>query len=64
MHNLEHLKYNIFNECCKRVSIENDNYSNELTRDTKDTTVLNRLLADDEWIEKVIRFYPSVQIIY
>jgi len=50
IHSLEHLKYNIFNECCKRISVEN--YSNQLTPEK--TTILNRLLADDEWIEKVI----------
>lgn len=39
-------------ECCKRVTVENDNTRNENTNDT--TSVLNRLLADDEWIKKVI----------
>jgi len=50
LHSLEHLKYHIYKECCKHISTEN-NDCKELTQDT--TTVLNRLLADDEWIEKV-----------
>lgn len=52
LHSLVHLKYHIYKECCKRVTIENDNSCNDATQDT--TTVLSRLLADDEWIEKVI----------
>ncbi|XP_060858706.1 uncharacterized protein LOC132936056 [Metopolophium dirhodum] len=51
LHSLEHLKYYIYQECCKRVAAENENSCNGLTHDT--TTVLNRLLADDEWIEKL-----------
>ncbi|XP_026818161.1 myb-like protein O isoform X2 [Rhopalosiphum maidis] len=51
LHSLEHLKYYIYKECCKRVTAENENSCNGLTHDT--TTVLNRLLADDEWIEKL-----------
>lgn len=51
LHSLEHLKYYIYKECCKRVTAENENSCNGSTHDT--TTVLNRLLADDEWIEKV-----------
>lgn len=52
VHSLKHLKYHIYIECCKRVTAENDNSRNENTNDT--TSVLNRLLADDEWIKKVI----------
>ncbi|CAH1733158.1 unnamed protein product [Aphis gossypii] len=51
LHSLEHLKYYIYKECCKRVTAENENSCNGLTHDK--TTVLNRLLADDEWIEKL-----------
>ncbi|XP_025408586.1 uncharacterized protein LOC112682255 isoform X2 [Sipha flava] len=50
LHSLEHLKYQLYQECCKRVTIENNN-RNKLTQDT--TTVLNRLLADDTWIENL-----------
>jgi hypothetical protein len=53
LHSLEHLKYQLYQECCKRVTIENNN-RNKLTQDT--TTVLNRLLADDTWIENVIHY--------
>lgn len=52
LHSLEHLKYHIYEECCKRITIENDNSCNKKAQDT--TTVLNRVLADDEWIEKVL----------
>ncbi|XP_025196020.1 probable WRKY transcription factor protein 1 [Melanaphis sacchari] len=51
LHSLEHLKYYIYKECCKRVTAESENSCNDSTRDT--TNVLNRLLADDEWIEKL-----------
>lgn len=50
-HNIVHLKYHIYKECCRRISTENIS-SNGLNQDK--TSVLNRLLADDEWIEKVI----------
>lgn len=51
LHSLEHLKYQLYQECCKRVTTENNNW-NKLTQET--TTVLSRLLADDAWIENVI----------
>lgn len=55
LHSLEHLKYKIYKECCKRINAENDDNCTQFTnKDTQDTTtILNRLLADDEWIEKV-----------
>lgn len=51
LHSLKHLKYHIYKECCKRITAENDGCY-ELTRET--TSVLNRLLADEEWIKKVV----------
>lgn len=57
LHSLEHLKYQLYNECCKRVTIEN-NSKNNLTQDK--TTVLNRLLADDEWVENVLYYILSL----
>lgn len=51
LHSLEHLKYHIYRECCERITIENNKSCNESTQDS--TSVLNRLLADDEWIGKV-----------
>lgn len=47
-----HLKYHLYKECCNQVGVENDNNSKESTQDK--TVVLNRLLADERWIEKVI----------
>lgn len=53
LHSLMHLKYNIYEACCKRITDENDNCRKELIQDT--TTVLNRLLADEKWIDRVIQ---------
>ncbi|VVC43818.1 Hypothetical protein CINCED_3A000178 [Cinara cedri] len=61
LHSLEHLKYNIYKECCKRITAANDDSSVEITtKDTQDTTaILNRLLADDEWIEKLFHIMSN-----
>lgn len=48
-HSLEHLKYFIYKECCKRITTENSFI--ESNQDT--TSVLNLLLADEVWIDKV-----------
>jgi len=46
----------MYKECCKRITAENDGCY-ELTQET--TSVLNRLLADEEWIKKVVEFLKS-----
>lgn len=46
VHSLKNLKYNIYIEFCKRVTVENNNSCNENTNNI--TSALNGLLADDE----------------
>lgn len=55
LHSLKHLKYYIYKECGKRVTAESDGSSNDLARDR--TTILNQLLADNEWITKVVLIF-------